>query len=171
MQRNHTVLLNADGTVNMEAAVFFSRPYPIATAGTPIKVLQLVCIYCWRYATLRNIITNNYTFKNNKCSKELIYLQLSFDVWKKTFRYEFHGKRNENHLMNKKFPTEIFVPKIHFPNKQYIVKTSRDITWRLSPDNENVLQLYQKPSIFTNQISTSSSFITITPKKAWRKYC
>ena len=38
MPGNNTVLLNGDGTVNMETAPFFSRPYPIATAGTPVKV-------------------------------------------------------------------------------------------------------------------------------------
>ena len=83
MQRNHTVLLNADGTVNMEAAVFFSRPYPIATAGTPIKVLQLVCIYCWRYATLRNI-------------KQIITLLKTTNVQKNWFIYSYplmFGKR------------------------------------------------------------------------------
>ena len=31
-------MLKPDGTINTEAAVFFSRPYPIATAGVPIKV-------------------------------------------------------------------------------------------------------------------------------------
>ena len=94
------------------------------------------------------------------------FFQLSFDVWRKTFRYEFRGRLDGNHIMNKKFPTEIFVPEIHYPNKQYVVKTSEDITWRLSADNENILQLYLKPATFTNRISTKSSFITITPKRA-----
>ena len=96
----------------------------------------------------------------------LNYFQLSFDVWKKKFRYEFHGKLNKNSLMDKKFPTEIFVPKIHYPNKKYIVKTSKDITWRVSPQNEDILQLFIKPSLFTNEVTRTSSFISISPKLA-----
>ena len=68
--------------------------------------------------------------------------------------------------MDKKFPTEIFVPKIHYPNKKYIVKTSKDLTWRVSPQNEDILQLFIKPSLFTNEVTTTSSFITITPQQA-----
>ena len=92
--------------------------------------------------------------------------QLSFDVWKKKFRYKFRGKLNKNNLMDKKYPTEIFVPKIHYPNKKYTVKTSNDLTWRVSPNNEDILQLFIKPSLFTNEVTTTSSFITITPKLA-----
>ena len=92
--------------------------------------------------------------------------QLSFDVWKKKFRYEFRGKLNKNSLMDKKYPTEIFVPKIHYPNKKYTVETSNDLTWRVSPKNEDILQLFIKPSLFTNEVTTTSSFIAITPKLA-----
>ena len=66
--------------------------------------------------------------------------------------------------MDKNFPTEIFVPQIHYPEKQYVVETSHDITWRISPQDDNVLQLFLKPSIFTNQVNTAPSFITITPQ-------
>ena len=38
-------MLKPDGTINKEAAVFFSRPYPIATAGLPIKVNLFTCEY------------------------------------------------------------------------------------------------------------------------------
>lgn len=104
--------------------------------------------------------------KINSIKHILHFFQLSFDTWKKRFRYEFHGKLNKNRFLDKQFPTEIFIPKIHYPNRKYVVKTSDDITWRISPKNEDILQLFLKPSIFTNEVTATSSFITITPKQA-----
>ena len=113
-----------NGIVDKQSAVFFARPYPIATAGIPIK--------------------------------------LSFDIWKGEFKYEFHARTEENPAIAKNYPTEIFVPKLQYPRKEYIVEVSKDISWRISPSNEDIIQLFVAPTFFSKaRKSSNHSFIKI----------
>lgn len=115
-----------DGTVNQNSAIFFARPYPIATAGMPVK--------------------------------------LEFNIWKKFFRYEFMVDRNTSHERAKRFPTEIFVPKLQYPNKKYVIKMSKDITWIESPQNEHIIQVFPIPASLSTTEETSTSWIVIKPQ-------
>ena len=86
-------------------------------------------------------------------------------MWKRTFKYEFKAREHANPEMAKQFPTEIFVPKLQYPNKQYVVETSKDVTWRQSPENEDILQLFVVPSRLSKVNPLSPSFISIRPKQ------
>ena len=94
----------------------------------------------------------------------IIFIQLSFNVWTRNFKYKFHAKENRDSEMAKKFPTEIFVPKLQYPNMQYAVETSKDLTWTLSPFNEDIIQIFVVPhrSSFGSS-PPSKSYITIKP--------
>ena len=63
----------------------------------------------------------------------------------------------------KEFPTEIFVPELHYPNKQYTVVVSRGVVWKLSPFNENIIQIFVNPNFIGSRQSTQV-YITIMPK-------
>ena len=65
--------------------------------------------------------------------------------------------------LEKQFPTEIFVPELHYPDKQYTVVASRGIVWQLSPLNENIVQFFVNPNFIRSLKSTGVS-ITIMPK-------
>ena len=72
--------------------------------------------------------------------------------------------RSISHETAKRYPTEIFVPKLQYPNKQYVVEMSKDITWIESPQNEHIIQVFLIPvSLFKTEV-TGTSWIVIKPE-------
>lgn len=93
-----------------------------------------------------------------------MFLQLSFNVWKGLFKYEYHAIENRDPELAKIFPTEIFVPELQYPNKQYVVEVSKDLTWRRSPFNEDIIQIFVLPHSSRSSVKESiNSRITIKP--------
>ena len=72
--------------------------------------------------------------------------------------------RNTSHERAKRIPTEIFVPKLQYPNKKYVIKMSKDITWIESPQNEHIIQVFPIPASLSTTEETSTSWIVITPQ-------
>ena len=65
--------------------------------------------------------------------------------------------------LEKEFPTEIFVPELHYPDKQYTVVASRGVVWQISPLNQNIIQIFLNPN-FIRSLKSKGVSITITPK-------
>ena len=84
-------------------------------------------------------------------------------MWKRIFKYVYLVKKNDDPEVAKRFPTEIFVPKLQYPNKMYTVEVSKGLTWRTSPNNNNIIQIFVNPTFWVNN-SEMSAFISIKPK-------
>ena len=73
--------------------------------------------------------------------------QLSFDLWSKSFRYEYHPDLNISKEHAYEFPTEISVPELQYPNRSYSVVTSDTVQWQLAAYNPNIIQIIHDPYI------------------------
>ena len=93
---------------------------------------------------------NDYNFQEGNLVEELvIYIsrpypvatvgvpyRLTFDIKTKIFEYQFYPDTTKN------YPTEIFVPPLHYPSKSYSVETSKNLKWSRSKEDKNKILVY-----------------------------
>merc|ERR1712080_166752 len=75
--------------------------------------------------------------------------KLTFDLWTKSFRFEYYPDLNISKEHAKEYPTEIAVPEMQYPNESYKVNASEWVEWRVAPYNRNIIQVLHDPSIMS----------------------
>ena len=74
---------------------------------------------------------------------------MTFDLWTKSFRFEYYPDLNISTVNAYEFPTEISVPEMQYPDGSYIVKASDSVQWIISPYNPNIIQVIHDPSVMS----------------------
>ena len=74
---------------------------------------------------------------------------MTFDLWTKSFRFEYYPDLTISQEHAREFPTEIAVPELQYPDGSYRVNASELVQWQVAPYNPNVIQVIHDPAIMS----------------------
>ena len=72
---------------------------------------------------------------------------MTFNLWTKSFKYEYYPDVNISKEHATEFPTEIAVPEMQYPGGSYRVNASEMVTWKVAPYNPNIIQVIHDPLV------------------------
>ena len=75
---------------------------------------------------------------------------MNFDLWTKSFRYEYYPDLSISKEHAGEFPTEIAVPEMQYPGGRFKVNLSDLVSWNIAPYNPNIIQIIHDPQTIPN---------------------
>ena len=72
---------------------------------------------------------------------------MTFDMWTKSFRFEYYPDLSISKEHAAEFPTEIAVPEMQYPGGKFAVNLSDMVSWNIAPYNPNIIQVTHNPLI------------------------